>query len=61
MTAIPLKIVESGGALYKGKFKQNTNKSILGAIDIESEEPFLAGTPEQVPQAAQNKQRWSGG
>jgi hypothetical protein len=43
------------GRFTRRSFKQNTNKSILGAIDIESGEPFLADTPEQVQQAAQNK------
>jgi hypothetical protein len=67
VTATPQEIAESGesgGALYKEKFRAEYEQKHSGnylAIDIESEELFLADTPEQALQAAQNKQRLPGG
>ena len=58
MTKTPHHIKEKGERLYKERFRSKYEKKHSGkflAIDITTEEAFVADTPEKAMEEAQNK------
>ena len=58
MTKTPQEIAEKGESLYKERFRAEYEKSRLGkylAIDITSQEAFVADTAEEAMAAAEKK------
>lgn len=58
MVMTPQEIADKGEALYKQRFQAEYEERHLGkylAIDITSEEAFVADSPEQAIEAAQRK------